>query len=308
MTIPSIPRTTIIHRPFGDSVDYRRVGDRASRVVVHAFAMPELQRLTSAGLLSSPGAYVMTDFRVGYIGESRRPSRRLAKHALDSSKRFARDVFVVCGCDGAPFDKMMGLDLQFRLTCRAVEVRAIRLSKGLNPVEPDLAPEDRATHDRIAADALRLLDDAGCRIFHPIDGEFVGPPEQPPSEEGSDGADTGAMSIGVSTTPLGTDEYELGYLGLWARGYWAGDRFVVAAGSEVRGQTNESVDALTRNRREELFGAGVLSPIQGVSDRRRLIVAVAFPSASIAAKAICGAHTPGRWMLLDTSKSVWLAA
>jgi hypothetical protein len=304
----SSPSTSIIHRPFGGLVGYRRISDRASRAVVHAFMMSELPAVSAAGLLSAPGAYVLTDGRSAYIGESGKPSRRLADHSTDPTKAFARDVFVVGGCDGAPFDKLLTVDLQFRLTRCAVETGAVAVSKGLNPAEPGLTDDDRATHDRIAADSLRLLHDAGCRIFRAVGEEVAGPPEPPPPDDGADAADSGPMSIDVSTTPLGTDEFELRFGGLWARGYWAGDHFVVAAGSEVRSQTNDSVNAITRTRREELRKAGVLAAITGVVDRRRLVVAVAFPSESIAAKVVCGAHTAGRWIPRSPSKAVWLAA
>jgi hypothetical protein len=313
MTSPSnASSTTIIHRPQGGLVGYRLISDRASRAVVHAFQMPELGTVSAAGLLTAPGAYVMTDGRTAYIGETSRPSRRLAIHSADPSKRFARDIFVVSGSDQSTFDKALGLDFQFRLTNQAVDAGVVTVAKGANPVQPELSPEDRSTHDRIYQDALRLLLDGGCRIFQPAEGpdpESAAPAEPPaPPDAGSDAADSGPMTIGITTTPLGAAEFELRYLGLWARGYWAHDRFVVAAGSEVRSQTNGSADALTRARREELFSKGVLSPIPGLTDRRRLIVAVAFPSPSIAAKVVCGAHTPGKWVPLDTSKSVWLAA
>jgi hypothetical protein len=304
----SCPSTAVIHRPFGGVLGYRRISDRASRAVVHAFPMHELPRLAAAGLLRTPGAYVMTDHRTAYIGESRRPSRRLSEHAADSTKEFARDVFVVGGCEGAAFDKLLAVDLQFRLTRCAVEAGVVSLSKGLNPQEPDLTDAERATHDRIAADALRLLHDGGCRIFHSVFGTGTpAQPEEPPPDDAADVADSGPMAIGVTTVPLGSDEFELRFGGLWARGYWAGDHFVVAAGSEVRSQTNDSVNAITRTRREELRKAGVLAAIPGVADRRRLVVAVAFPSESIAAKVVCGAHTAGKWAALN-SKAVWLAA
>jgi hypothetical protein len=304
----SCPSTAVIHRPFGGVLGYRRISDRASRAVVYAFPMHELPRLAAAGLLRTPGAYVMTDHRTAYIGESRRPSRRLSEHAADSTKEFARDVFVVGGCEGAAFDKLLAVDLQFRLTRCAVEAGVVSLSKGLNPQEPDLTDAERATHDRIAADALRLLHDGGCRIFHSVFGTGTpAQPEEPPPDDAADVADSGPMAIGVTTVPLGSDEFELRFGGLWARGYWAGDHFVVAAGSEVRSQTNDSVNAITRTRREELRKAGVLAAIPGVADRRRLVVAVAFPSESIAAKVVCGAHTAGKWAALN-SKAVWLAA
>ncbi|MGY3532215.1 hypothetical protein [Bradyrhizobium sp. USDA 4452] len=71
------PSSAVIHRPFGGVHGYRRISDRASRAVVHAFPMSDLPRVAVAGLLSTPGTYAMTDGKVAYIGESRRPSRRL---------------------------------------------------------------------------------------------------------------------------------------------------------------------------------------------------------------------------------------
>jgi hypothetical protein len=299
------PSAAVIHRPFGGVLGYRRISDRASRVAVHAFHMEELPRLAAAGLLSTPGAYVMTDHRTAYIGESRRPSRRLSEHAADPAKNFARDVFVVGGCEGAAFDKLLAVDLQYRLTHSAVEAGSVTVWKGTNPPEPDLTDAERATHDRIAADALRLLHDAGCRIFHPVIDP--GAPAQPEEALPDDAADSEPMAIGVSTVPLDSQEFELRYGGLWARGYWAAGRFVVSAGSEVRQATNDSVHPLTRSRRAELFAAGVLSPIAGLGDRRRLTVAISFASTSIAAKVLAGAHTAGRWVPRDPSQAVWLA-
>lgn len=302
------PSTAVIHRPFGGILSYRRISDRAIRAVVHAFPMSELSRVAAAGMLGTAGAYAMTDGKVAYIGESRRPLRRLSEHAADSAKIFARDVYVVGGCEGAAFDKLLAVDLQFRLTRCAVEAGVVTVWKGANPVEPDLTDAERATHDRIAADALRLLHDAGCRIFHPvIDPGAPAQPEEALPDDAADGADSEPMAIGVSTVPLGSDELELRYGGLFARGYWAAGRFVVSAGSEVRRTTNDSVHPLTRSRRAELFAAGVLSPIPGVGDRRRLTVAISFASTSIAAKVIAGAHSAGRWVPRDRSPAVWLA-
>jgi hypothetical protein len=306
------PSAAVIHRPFGGVLGYRRLSDRASRVAVHAFPMSELPRVAGAGLLSTPGAYVMTDHKTAYIGESRRPSRRLSEHAADPAKNFARDVFVVGGCEGAAFDKLLAVDLQFRLTRCAVEAGAITVSKGLNPASPDLTDAERATHDRIAADALRLLHDAGCRIFDPVvrapaPVSTSAPIEEPVPDEAVDATDSEPMAIGVSTVPIGSEEFELRYSDLWARGYWAAGRFVVSAGSEVRKAINDSAGPLTKSRREDLKTAGVLAPISGVGDRRRLTVAISFPSTSIAAKVLAGAHSAGKWVPRDPSKAVLLA-
>ncbi|GAB9241385.1 GIY-YIG nuclease family protein [Bradyrhizobium diazoefficiens] len=296
--------TAVVHRPFGGILGYRRISDGATRAVVHAFCMSDLPRIAAAGLLHTPGAYVLTDGKTAYIGESRRPARRLSEHAADSAKAgFARDVYVICGCDGAPFDKAVSVDFQFRLTRCAVEAGVVSVWKGANPPEPDLSDAERATHDRIFGDAMRLLHDAGCRIFHPsADAEATPADDSSPD----DAVDSEPMAIGVSTVPSGSEEFALRYGGLWARGYCVDGRFVVSAGSEVRLATNDSVPPLTRTRRAELFAAGVLEPIPGVADRRRLTVAVSFPSTSIAAKTLAGAHSAGRWVPRDPPRPVLL--
>lgn len=302
------PSSAVIHRPFGGVRGYRRISDRATRLVVHAFPMSDLPTVGAAGLLSTCGAYVLTDGETAYLGESRRPSRRLSEHAADPGKAFARECFVVCGCD-----KLLAVDLQFRLTRLALEAGMVKVWKGTNPPEPDVTDAERATHDRIAADALRLLHDVGCQIFHPAREAGTAaqagmpPPAEVPTDEPTDPLDCEPMAIGVSTVPLGSQEFELRYGGLFARGYWAAGRFVVSAGSEVRLAINDSAPALTRSRRDELFAAGVLAPVPGVGDRRRLIVAISFPSTSIAAKVLAGAHSAGKWVPRDPTQAVWLA-
>ncbi|MGY3510602.1 hypothetical protein [Bradyrhizobium lupini] len=313
MTNPSTPTSSIIHRPLGGLTGYRLVYDRACRAVVHAFPLSDLPAVAATGLLAGAGAYVLTDGATAYIGESSRPARRLADHAADPAKGFAREAFVVSGEAGA-FDKSIAVDFQYRLTNLAIATGAVALAKGVNPVEPALSPADRSTHDRIFDDALRLLHDAGCPVFHVPPpaaaeaGEPSPPAAGPSAEAAGDDRDGGPLTIDVSTVPLGAAEFGLRYLGLWARGYALGDRFVVAAGSEVRREPNESVDRLTKRRHDQLLGAGVLTAIPGVTDRLRLVVAVAFPTPSIAAKTCCGAHTPGRWLPLEPAKAVWLDA
>lgn len=316
MSESSTATTTIVHRPFGGMDGYRVVSDRASRVVVHAFPLADLAAVAAAGLLAGGCTYVLVGGGLAYIGESGRPMRRLAEHASDSAKAFATDAYVIGGCDGAAFDKSIGLDFQFRLTKEAVEAGNVAVTKGANPVRPDLPAADRSTHDRIYSDALRLLHDAGCGIFTPTgpagpDAPLPpSPPDpptpRPPEAAPADAADSGPMAIGVSAMPIDGESFELRYKNLWARGYRSGGRFVVAAGSEIRTTTNDSVDSITRKRREELLRAGVLAEIPGLSDRRRLTVDVAFATESIAAKSTCGAHTAPPWTPLP-ARAVVLA-
>lgn len=310
MTNPShdAPSTTVIHRKFGGLLGYRRVSDRATRAIVHAFPMSDLSQVAATGVLSTPGAYVLTDGQVGYFGESRKPARRLSEHAADPAKSFARDVYVIVGCEGGAFDKILSLDLQYRLTRRAVETGVVSVWKGAPPPAPDLSDAERVTHDRIAGDVVRLLHDAGCRIFHKeTDPGSPAREEEPPQSATADAADSEPMAIGVTTIPAGSEEFELRYGGLFARGYWAAGRFIVSSGSEVRTTTNDSVCALTRSRRNELAAARVLAAIPGVGDRRRLTVAISFATSSIAAKVVTGAHTTGGWAPLNPSSAVYLA-
>lgn len=301
--------TSVLHRPFGGVASYRQITDRASRACVHAFPFASAPQLAAAGLLSSPGAYVLCDDRTAYFGESVRPARRLAEHAGDHSKVFSRDVFLVTGCEGSPFDKTILLDLQHRLTNLALDAGIVNVTKGVAPAEPYRGDADRASHDRIAGDALRMLFDAGCRFLRSTgDNVALARPEPGIQQDDStDRTDSGPMSIGVSTTPVGAAEFELRYDDLWARGFWHNDHFIVSAGSEVRTTTNGSCDETTRARRDDLFRAGVLEPIPGVESRRRLVVAVAFPSIAIAAKTVSGAHTANRWTPLSRSRLVVLA-
>jgi hypothetical protein len=308
MKSPSTATTTTIHRPLGGLTGYRLVYDRASRAVVHAFPLADLAAVAAAGLLKGVCAYVLVGGGMAYFGESGRPAKRLAKHSRNPHKAFALDAFVVAG-DESWFDRSIALDFQFRLTNQAEDAGVVTVVKGNSPAEPYLSAADRSTHDRIYDDALQLLHDAGCRIFQPAAGvsderaeAAPASQEQVAAENGGDSADSGPMAIGVNTG----EEYELRYCGLWSRGYPSGGRFVVAAGSEVRAQTNGSVDDLTRKRRKELFRADVLEEIAGAADRRRLTVAVAFATQSIAAKVVCGAHSAPRWTPL-AARAVVLA-
>jgi hypothetical protein len=297
------PSTSIVHRPFAGVGGFRRVTDRAARIAVEAFPITLVSELAGAGLLPPSGAYIICDDHCAYIGESTKLARRLAEHATDPTKAFARDVFVISAGDRSPFDKNLILDLQFRLTNRALDAAMVTVMRGVNPVAVDLEEADRATHDRLFDDALRLLHDAGAWFLHAYRSPPPPAPQPTPArDEASDAEDDGPMTIGVTTTPLGAEEFEMRYDDVWARGYWHAGHFIVAAGSEVRLTTNGSCNQITRARRNELFGSGALAPIPGVETRQRLITAVAFPSTSIAAKCCCGAHTTPRWSPITRSR------
>jgi hypothetical protein len=106
----------------------------------------------------------------------------------------------------------------------------------------------------------------------------------------ADEADEGPMEIGVTTVPVGVEELALSFCDLWARGYEHQGRFVVAAGSEMRMVVNPSANEHTVTRRKRLIETDTATEVDGLGDRFRLQVAVAFPSRAIAAKVLCGAH------------------
>jgi hypothetical protein len=116
------------------------------------------------------------------------------------------------------------------------------------------------------------------------------PPLAPEAEIATEPDDDGPMEIGVTTVPVGVEELALSFCDLWARGYEHQGRFVVAAGSEMRMVVNPSANEHTVTRRKRLIETGTATEVDGLADRFRLQVAVAFPSRAIAAKVLCGAH------------------
>lgn len=302
--------TTIIHRSLGGVAGYREVSDDASRLAVRAFPFAKLEEAAATKSLAVPACYILADEHTVYIGESGNVGRRLLEHLNDSTKAFVREVFVLSASDDRWFDKTVAMYFQYALTHAAQDAGLIAVQKGVNPRVMDLPPWRLATLTRIAEDAERLLYDAGCRAFHSnCDSQLPPIPVfgASPENENADPEDNGVMEIGVAAPP-GVEEYELFHGHVWARGYWSGDSFVVAAGSDVRNVLNASVNALIGTRRQELEDAGVLGQIPGVFDRRRLMAAVALPSAAIAAKVVCGAHVNStKWQPVQHAQPVILA-
>lgn len=207
--------------------------------------------------------------------------------------------------------------LQYRLTRAADEAGLVQLQKGANARVLDLPDWRRAPLDRIVDDTLRLLFDAGCRFFNtncptPL-GASASPDEtvKPESDcdESTETDDGSRMEIGIVATPTGAPEFQLAYVDLWARGYEEADGFVVTAGSEIRTLVDLSVNPILHKRRAELEAAGVLAEIPGLSDRKRLMTAVWFPSRAIAAKVVTGAHVSGnKWAPVPDQRPLVLAA
>lgn len=313
--------TSIIHRSEGGVAGLREIIDDSTRLSVYTFPFAMIEQAAAARPLSAPACYVLSDGRTIYIGETANVGRRLSEHAADPTKSFAREVFVVSGFDDRWFDKTAAVYFQYRLTKAAEAARFVEVTKGINPRVMDLPHWRLATLNRIVDDAERLLFDAGCRAFHSNDAGRLpplasglceasqpSPSLSPSAANDDDDRDNGLMHIGVSTTPIGCEEYELVYGNVWARGYPHGSDFIVAAGSEIRVAINPSVNPIIHTRRKELIDNDVLMMIPGVADRWRLSVAVAFQSISIAAKVVCGAHVNRfKWQPLRQTQPVILA-
>lgn len=317
---PSVPTfeesTTFVHRDRTDITGVRRVVDELSGVTVHAFPMTMVRDIVPARAMMT-ACYILANNQRLYIGESNRIGRRLCEHAADSSKTFAQEVFVITNEGAQPFNKPAVQFLQHYFSMRAEEVGLMTLQKGTSAQAVDLARSSATYFRHITRISERLLFDAGCRAFHcTVDRPQIVTTDTEPDpvpEIGGvdpDGVDeAGPMEIGVMATPAGTAEYQLAYGGLWARGYAADDGFVVTAGSEVRSDINASVNPILRTRRVELEGAGVLADIAGITERRRLLVSVWFPSPAIAAKVITGAHVASsKWTAVRDARPFVLAA
>ncbi len=305
---------TITHREAGSIAGMREVFDRTTRLAVWAFPFSMINQF-AARLTPTVAAYVLADHRSIYIGESNNVGRRLLEHATDASKVFAREIFVVSAFDPQWFDKTSAVQLQHRLTHAARSAGLMEVRLGTNPQDIVLPPWLLSSNDAMFDAVPRLLFDAGCRAFHSNCGSQLasataGQPAAPAGDSDAvENDDTGLMEIGVTTTPRNVDEYELNYFDLWARGYQFGDRFVVAAGSDFHNVETPSVNEIIKTRRKELLARGVLKPIRGIDDRKRSMVAIAFPSKAIAAKVVCGAHVDSsKWQLLRVEQPIVLTA
>jgi hypothetical protein len=320
-SLRATPRTTIIMRDGADLCGPRLITDDAVILGVRAFAFADIATVAAAGGLAVAGSYLLagtdTAGEAVYVGESGNLARRLQEHAADPNKAFATDVYVVCGFERR-LDKDDAVHLQMRLGQLIEGAGVARLVNRASPCAADLPPWRIASLDRMLADVLPLLFDAGCRCLVrpraqavPIqaDPPATAAPAAPANDDAEDGDEAGIMLIGVTTVPMGVEEQELAYAGLWARGYEHQDRFVVAAGSEMRAMANASAIPPTLARRQRLIDTFAAVPIAGTPDRLRLQVAVAFPSRAIAAKVLSGAHLGSdKWRPLRAAAPFIIAA
>lgn len=77
----------------------------------------------------------------------------------------------------------------------------------------------------------------------------------------------------------------------------------------MRTTPNPSANGHTLARRQHLIATEAVLPVDGMEDRQRLQMAVAFPSRAIAAKVLSGAHLGSdKWRPLRASKPFIIAA
>ncbi len=142
--------------------------------------------------------------------------------------------------------------------------------------------EDHAILGAFLDESLRLLFDAGCRVFNATPTSRSAAAAE--ADRGVAATEEETAAIDVDAVPTVGGELALADAGLWARAYYAPEGFVVLAGSEVRTVADPSADL--KKLREQL--AEIMVPIPGVDDRLRLEAAVCFPSAAIAATVLTG--------------------
>ena len=311
-------RSTSITRQNADPYGIRVVSGDSVPLRVIALPFGAIGATVNGADLAMPGAYIITGRDAGgeaaYVGESGNVAARLPDHA--DKRWFAAEAFVLAHVDGR-ICKPDAIHWQMALSQLIEEAGVARLVKGTGPCRAPITPERANELDLMLAQALPLLVDAGCRcvIRGPrtaAEEAKTGPVAEVTAspagnEEGEE--EDGPIEIGVSTTPIGTQEDELAYGDLWARGYDYQGRYLVAAGSEMRKDANPSANARTIERRKRLVeaGAAVLTGPVG-TERYRLQTAVAFPSKAIAAKVLSGAHLgTEKWRRLPAAAPLIIA-
>ncbi|MBP1096121.1 GIY-YIG nuclease family protein [Bradyrhizobium diazoefficiens] len=286
--------TSKIFRPGDGITSPRLVHHGASRVGVWIIPLAD-RNSTDLALAVGPAAYVLMNRETAYFGETKNINMRFSKHFADPAKAFARVAYVVVGYPEPWSNKDPAFYLQYHLWSIAQAARHVVITNEWTPTIPRVRADERAEMERILEDARQQLFDAGCLA---LDSYFDRVPVVSSTERDDDPIgpnDMEPMLIDIVATPPAGGELELNYVGLWARGYPTSDRgFVVMPGAEFRWPINGSAQGIVDTRRSELEAKHALATIPGAADRKRLLVAVWFPSAAIAAKVITGAHIGSR--------------
>jgi hypothetical protein len=301
--------TSKIYRPEGGITGLRRIHNGASRVAVWACPMPLVARIALDRAIGV-AAYILASHDTVYIGETKNGFSRVTHHLVDPSKAFAREVYVVAGYPEPWLDKLPALYLQHRLWEIAQSAGFLNIANARTPVIPVVPEDKRGELERYVEDARTLLFEAGCRA---LDSNFDSQRQVPQAgdidEDPIGPEDTDPMQIDVAVNPPIGAGLELNYTGIYARGYpYADGGFVVMPGSEVRKTVNASAHKIIIDRRNELKDRKALVAIHGDPDRLRLVAAVWFPSAAIAAKVVTGAHIGSRiWQPVRHPNTILIA-
>lgn len=296
-----------LHLINGDVHGARVAESRMSPVRVHAGRWDDLPSLLSAGIPSAPGSYIFTgpsqqnpSLLAVRPGEANDVRRRLLEHSNDVEKSSFHSVYVVTGIDG----RLTKTDVRY-LEARYHEL--VQASQGAIldvekiPSVAGCAPADREVLEALLWQSRQLLHCAGCRAFD-LGGLPMG-------LEGPEVDDAAVRVDFEGGSPSDSDEHELIYDGVWARGYALPDGFVVRAGSDIRRRENAALLGPMTERRRYLLRCGVLGEIPGVLDRWRLMRDILVASELTAAKIVTGAHQSNRgiWRRLSPTDRLIIA-
>jgi hypothetical protein len=296
------PSLHTIQRPYGGIDGLREIRDLAGRLMV-TVVPPGMASRFPVVRESLAACYVVVGQGRIDIGQSRWLGNASLQHAAAPATSVAGEVYIIHAQRNDWLFRVALPFLEFRLTELAREAGLVEVSNGASP--RTWSSEDRALFERFVGESRRLLFDAGCRAFNTTPASQL--PATAEADRGIDLAEEAPAQIDVDAVPTIGGELALPYAGLWARGYYGPDGFIVLPGSEVRTAVNPSATRRSiKKLREQL--AEILVPIPGVDDRLRLEAAVCFRSAAIAAKFLTGAKMGGtKWVRPPYAEQIMFA-
>jgi hypothetical protein len=289
------PSMHTVQRPYGGIDGLREIRDSAGRLMV-TVVPPGMASRFPVVRESLAACYVVVGQGRIDIGQSRWVGNASLQHAAAPATSVAGEVYIIHAQRNDWLFRVALPFLEFRLTELAREAGLVEVSNGASP--RTWSSEDRALFERFVGESRRLLFDAGCRAFNTTPASQL--PATAEADRGIDLAEEAPAQIDVDAVPTVGGELALPYAGLWARGYYGPDGFIVLPGSEVR------TPVTMKKLREQL--AEILVPIPGIDDRLRLEAAVCFRSAAIAAKFLTGAKMGGtKWVRPPYAEQIMFA-
>ena len=152
-------------RPMGSIEGPRAIRDPVGRLIVSACPFAIVKKLSTVRERLA-GCYILADHATAYIGESEMIGRRFSEHAGDPSMGFALEAYVIHAQQPEALSRRALLYLQHRLTDIAKKAGLVEVSNNASPQAFQWSDEERAIYEHFVGDSLRLLFDAGCRVFH----------------------------------------------------------------------------------------------------------------------------------------------